>query len=98
MMMDAGPNARKTFDDMKQAARRGGWLVGDENGMGFLGFSELMKRSAKTPSAKGEFVFLKGNRIIEIYVSDSGGKQDFAERKDTLDRLRPIAKRAASKI
>ena len=91
MLLDAGANARKTFDDMKKQTRTGGWFVAEESGLGYLGFSQMVRASAKVPSAKCEFVFLKGNQIIEVYVSGTTGKA-------VLDKLRPVAQKVAAHI
>ena len=93
-MSDEGPGARKVYDGLKQKTRASGWLASEEPAMATAAYGEWIKSGPKTPAGKCGFVVLKGSRLIQIYVSDSGGKADLASRRETLDRLRPIAKRA----
>jgi hypothetical protein len=97
-LSDEGPGARKTYDTLKQKTKSGGWLAGEEMGMGTAAFGELIKRTPQNPISKSGFVILKGTKLIQIYVSDSLGTSDLAGRKDTLDRLRPIARKAVDRI
>lgn len=91
--LDVGASAAKgTYDGMKDKTKKSGWFVADETGMGSMAYSELIKRSAESSAGKTGFVAVKGTRIIQIYVSDSANKADIAGKKETLDKLRPIAK------
>ncbi|HEY3739296.1 MAG TPA: hypothetical protein VGL53_05605 [Bryobacteraceae bacterium] len=98
-MSDEGPGARKIYDGLKQKTRASGWLASDEPFMATTAaYGELIKSTPASPAGKCGFVVLKGSRLIQIYVSDSGGKTDLASRRETLDRLRPIAKRVVDQI
>ena len=97
-LSDEGANSRKIFETLKQKTKAAGWLVGDEAGLGNVAFGELIKRTAQTSAGKCGFVILKGNKLIQIYISDSAGRVDLAGRRDTLDRLRPIARKAVERL
>jgi hypothetical protein len=97
-LSDEGTNARKIFDSLKRKTKAAGWLTGDESGMGDVAYGELIGQTAQNPAGKCGFVVVKGSKLIQIYVSDSGGKSDLAGRKDTLEKLRPIAKKATDRI
>lgn len=97
-MSDEGPGARKVYDGLRQTTRASGWFAGDEPTMATAAYGELIKSTPKSPAGKCGFVILKGSRLIQIYVSDSGGKIDLASRRETLDRLRPIARRVIDHI
>ena len=98
-LSDEGSNANKIFTSLRQKTKAAGWLMGDElMTIGFPAYGELIKRSATNPSGKCGFVVLKGSKLIQVYISDSGGMADLAGRKDTLDKLRPIAKKAVDRI
>jgi hypothetical protein len=97
-LSDEGPNARKLFDSLKQKTKAAGWLVSDEPGIGNAAYSELIKRTPQNPAGKCGFVVIKGSKLIQIYVSDSGAKFDIAGRRETLEKLRPIARKALDRI
>ena len=91
--LDVGTAAAKTYEGLKQKTKDSGWLFGDEGAMGSAAYAELIKRSAQSSSGKCGFVVLKGNRVIQIHVSDSANKDDLAGKKEMLDKLRPLAKK-----
>ena len=96
-LSDEGGNAKAVFERLKQATRNAGWLVGDESGLGNAAYGQLIRRSSQVAGKCG-FVVMKGSKLIQFYVSDSAPKADLAGRKETLDKLRPIAKRVIDRI
>ena len=94
MLSDEGATTKAKLDDRKKATKRSGWFIGEEAGLGGSAYSELIRGT----TGKCGFVVMKGSKLIEFYVSDSGGKSDLAGRRETLDKLRPIAKRVIDRI
>ena len=72
--------------------------MADEPGLGNAAYGELVKYSGADSGGKCGFVVIKGSKLIQFYVSDSGGKSSLAGRRETLDKLRPIAKRVIDRI
>ncbi len=97
-LVDIGPTVKDFWDGMKAQSAKRGFMAGDEPGMGSVAYAELIKRSAQSSAGKAGFVAVKGNTLMQIFVTDSAEKEDFAGRKETLDKLRPLAKKAADRI
>ena len=72
--------------------------MGDESGMGSNAFAELIKRSAESSAGKCGFVVVKGNKVLQIFVTDDASKGDIAGKKDMLDKLRPLARTAVQRL
>ena len=97
-LSDEGASTRTLFDGLKQKTKSSGWLMADEPGLGNAAYGELVKYSGADSGGKCGFVVIKGSKLIQFYVSDSGGKSSLAGRRETLDKLRPIAKRVIDRI
>ncbi len=97
-LVDIGPTVKTYWDGMKSQSAQKGWMAGDEPGIGAAAYAELIKRSAQSSAGKAGFVAVKGNTLMQIFVTDSAEKEDFAGRKETLDKLRPLAKKAADRM
>ena len=97
-LSDEGANAKNVFDRLRQTTKSAGWLTSDEPGIGNAAYGELIKRSGPSSAGKCGFVVLKGSKLIQFYVSDSAGRADIAGRRETLDKLRPIAKRVIDRL
>ena len=97
-LSDEGANIKKIFDGLKQKTRASGWLAGDEPSLGNGAFGEWVKPGGKSPTGKCGFIAMKGSKLIQFYISDSGGKGDVSSRRETLDKLRIIAKRVIDRI
>ena len=94
-LSDEGASIGKHFDGLRKETRSSGWLTGDEPTLGNGGFGEWIKPGSKSPSGKCGFVVMKGSKLILFYISDTG---ILASRRETLDKLRPIAKRVIDRI
>jgi hypothetical protein len=97
-LVDIGATVKTYWDGMKAQSAKTGWLVGDEPGIGAAAYAELIKRGARGSAGKAGFVAVKGNTLMQIFVTDSAEKEDIAGTKETLDKLRPLAKKAADRI
>ncbi len=86
---------QKDFSGLKQKTRASGWLTGDEPTLGNSGFGEWIKPGPKVPSGKIGFVITKGSWLILFYITDTG---TLASKKETMDKLRPIAKYVVDRI
>jgi hypothetical protein len=95
---DMGVSAKQTWDALKQQAGNAKWLVGDEPGMGSAAFAELIRRSPESSAGKCGFVALKGTKVIQMFVTDSAGKDDIAGKKEMLDRFRPVAHKVVERL
>lgn len=93
-LSDEGANAKKNFDLLKKNAKNPGWYVNDELTLGLTAFSEWIKASGPN-AAKVGFIVMKGSKLIQFYITDSTGT---VGRRETLDKLRPIAKRVIDRI
>ena len=93
-LSDEGANAKKSFDLLKRNTKSSGWFVSEELTLGVTAFSEWIKPSGPT-SAKAGFLVMKGSKLIQVYVTDSSGT---VARRETLDKLRPIARRVIDRI
>jgi hypothetical protein len=95
---DWGGSTRAVWDKAKADSAKRNWLAGDEPGMGSYAYAELIRRSAQSSAGKCGFVVVKDTRMLQIYVSDSAEKQDIAGKKEMLDKLRPLARKAAQRL
>ena len=93
-LSDEGANAKKSFETSRRAAKTSGWFVNDELMLGVTAFSEWIKPSGPA-AAKVGFIVMKGSKLIQFYVTDSSG---VVGRKETLEKLRPIARRVIDRI
>ena len=93
-LSDESANAAQDFAILHHKAKSGGWLVADEQTLGLTAFSQWIKASGPN-SAKCGFIVKKGSKIIQFYITDSTGT---VARRDTVDKLRPIAKRVIDRI
>ena len=92
---DEGANAKKTYESNRRTAKNAGWFVNDELlTLGYTSFSESIKPSGPT-AAKIGFIVMKGSKIIQFYITDSSGT---VVRRETLEKLRPIARRSLDRI
>jgi hypothetical protein len=98
VVMDLGVSAKQTWDGMKAQTAKAKWLVGDEQGMGSNAYAQLIKRSAESSAGKCGFVVVKGGNVFQIFVTDDAEKQDIAGKKEMLDKLRPLALKAVSRL
>jgi hypothetical protein len=96
-LVDIGPTVKSFWDGMKAQSAKRGFLVGDKPGIG-AAYAEMIKRSAQNSSGKAGFVVVKGDTLLQIFVTDAAEKEDIAGKKETLDKLRPLAKKAADRI
>lgn len=83
------------FDGLKKKTKASGWFTADEPGMGNAAFGEWIKPGPRNPSGKVGFVVMKGSVLILFYISDTG---TLASKRETLEKLRPIAKRVIDRI
>jgi hypothetical protein len=97
-LVDVGSTVKDFWAGMKAQSAKRGFLVGDEPGMGAAAYAEMIKRSAQSSAGKAGFVVVKGETLLQIFVTDAAEKEDFAGKKETLDKLRPLAKKAAERI
>ena len=97
-VMDLAGMAKQTWDGLKNQASTAHWLAGDEAGMGTSAYAQLIKRSAESSAGKCGFVVLKGNNVLQIFVTDRSENADLAGKKEMLDKLRPVAKKAVDRL
>ena len=97
-VMDLGTSAKQTWDGMKSQAANAHWLAGDEAGMGSNAYAHLIKRSAESSAGKCGFVVIKGANVFQIFVTDRAENADLAGKKEMLDKLRPLAKKAVERL
>ncbi len=97
-VLDMGTAAKQTWDGLKSQVAAAHWLVGDEAGMGSAAYAELIKRSAESSAGKCGFVVVKGTNVFQIFVTDRADNVDIAGKKEMLDKLRPLAKKALDRL
>lgn len=97
-VMDLAGMAKQTWDGLKSQASNAHWLAGEEAGMGSNAYAELIKRSAESSAGKCGFVVIKGANVLQIFVTDRADNADLAGKKEMLDKLRPLAKKAVDRI
>jgi len=78
-------NARLSFEETKQAKQRGGAVVKDEPGLGF----SVVNKNAQM------IYILKGSSVFFISLSNPGSSTPLP---DLLDKMRIVAKRAATRL
>jgi len=95
---DWGATTKSVWDMAKANSAKRQQMAGDEPGMGSYAFAELIRRSAQSSSGKCGFEAVKGTKLITISVTDDAEKQDIAGKKEMLDKLRPLAQKAAQRL
>ena len=86
------PSAARNYTTLRKNAKGSAWLVADEQTLGLLAFSEFVKKPGQP--VKVGFIVAKGTKLIQFYLTDSTG----AAKRETVDKLRPIAKRVIDRI
>ncbi len=95
---DWGTTTKQIWDGLKAISAKKNWMAGDEAGMGSYAYAELIRRSAQSSAGKCGFVIVKGTKILQLFVTDSSEQQDIAGRKEMLDKLRPLARKAVQRL
>jgi hypothetical protein len=98
MPMDTGTGVKTVYNGMVDKNKKAGWGLGAEKGMGDEAYAYLIARSAQSAAGKAGFIARKGPTILQISVSDTAIKQDLAGNKAMLDKLRPLAQKAAGRL
>ena len=95
---DWGTTTKEIWDGLKATSAKKNWMAGDEAGMGSYAYAEVIRRSVQSSAGKCGFVIVKGTKILQLFVTDSAEKQDIAGRKEMLDKLRPLARKAVQRL
>ena len=93
-LSDEGAGARKKFEEIRRTTKKSGWFVADELSLGTTAFSEWIRPGGAT-SGKAGFIVMKGSKMIQFYITDSG---TLASTRQAVDKLRPVVKRVIDRI
>jgi hypothetical protein len=90
-----GPKTQLVFDESRKGALGQKAVVKDETGFGVGAYSAVYSGMSGTESA---ITALKGKVMLSVSVKDDGGNTHVAGSAATLDKLRPVAKKALDRL
>jgi hypothetical protein len=90
-----GAKTQVLFEESRKGAAGQKALVKDETGFGAAAFSALYSGMSGTESA---ITIFNGKMILTVSVRDDGGNNHVAGSAATLDKLRPVAKKAFGRL